>query len=115
MSLPGGKYEYVNPASLTYTGYPPEEFYKKPGLLYELIHPSGKDAFGRQMQLLIEGKTPPAAEFQIIHRNGDVHWVILRMTLIRDASAWAYNDARCASSSAIFARGSGTFKSGRLV
>ena len=32
MSLPGGKYEYVNPASLTYTGYPPEEFYKKPGL-----------------------------------------------------------------------------------
>ena len=86
MSLPDGKYEYVNQASLTFTGYPPEEFYKKPGLLYELIHPSGKDAFGRQQQLLIDGKTPPAAEFQVIHRNGDVRWVLLRTTLIRDAS-----------------------------
>ena len=57
MSLPEGRYEYISPSSLTFTGYPPEEFYKKPGLLYDLIHPSGKDAFGRQLELLIKGKT----------------------------------------------------------
>jgi PAS domain S-box-containing protein len=86
MSLPEGRYEYVSPASLLFTGYPPEEFYKKPGLLYELIHPSGKDAFGRQLELLINGKTPPAAEFQIVHKNGDIRWSLLRTTLVRDAA-----------------------------
>ena len=86
MSLPEGRYEYVSPASLSFTGYPPEEFYKKPGLLYELIHSSGKDAFGRQLELLINGKTPPAAEFQIVHRNGDIRWSLLRTTLVRDAA-----------------------------
>ena len=58
MSLPEGKYEYVSPASLTFTGYPPEEFYKKPGLLYELVHSSGKDAFGRHLELLMKGNNP---------------------------------------------------------
>ena len=59
MTLPEGKYEYVSPESLAFTGYTPEEFSRKPGLLYELIHSSGKDAFGRQLELLIKGKTPP--------------------------------------------------------
>ncbi|MFA5266815.1 MAG: PAS domain S-box protein [Methanoregula sp.] len=86
MSLPEGRYEYVSPVSLSFTGYPPEEFYKKPGLLYELIHSSGKDAFGRQLELLINGKNPPAAEFQIVHKNGDIHWSFLRTTLVRDAA-----------------------------
>jgi PAS domain S-box-containing protein len=86
MSLPEGRYEYVSPASLSFTGYPPEEFYKKPGLLYELIHSSGKDAFGRQLELLINGKTPPAAEFRIVHKNGDIRWSLLRTTLVRDTA-----------------------------
>jgi PAS domain S-box-containing protein len=85
-SLPGGEYEYVSPAALTFTGYRPEEFYKKPGLLYDLVHLSGKDAFGRRQELLMNGKTPPAAEFQIVHRNGDVRWGILRTTLVRDVA-----------------------------
>lgn len=86
VSVPEWKYEYVGPASLTFTGYPPEDFYKRPGLLYELIHPSGKDAFGRQQELLIKGKTPPAAEFQIVHKDGDVRWGLLRTTLVRDTA-----------------------------
>jgi PAS domain S-box-containing protein len=86
LSLPGGRYEYVSPASLSFTGYPPEEFYKKPGLLYDLVHPSGKDAFGRQQELLMKGKTQPAAEFQIVHRNGDLRWLFFRTTLIRDST-----------------------------
>ena len=86
MSLPEGKYEYVSQASLSFTGYPPEEFYKKPGLLYELMHSSGKDAFGRQLELLINGKTPPAAEFRIVHKNGDIRWSLLRTTLVRDTA-----------------------------
>jgi PAS domain S-box-containing protein len=86
MSLPEGGYEYVSPASLTFTGYTPEEFYKKPGLLYKIIHSSGKDAYGRHLELLNQGKTPPAEEIQIVHRNGDVRWVLLRTTIIRDSA-----------------------------
>jgi PAS domain S-box-containing protein len=86
ISLPEGMFEYVSPSSLAFTGYPPEEFFKRPGLLYEMVHPSGKDAFGRRQELLIKGKTPPAAEFQIVHRSGDVRWWFLRTTIVRDAA-----------------------------
>ena len=86
MTLPEGKYEYVSPESLAFTGYTPDEFSRKPGLLYELIHSSGKDAFGRQLELLIKGKTPPPEEFQIVHRNGEVRWGFMRTTLVRDAA-----------------------------
>lgn len=86
MTLPEGTYEYVSPESLAFTGYTPEEFFQKPGLLYELIHLSGKDAFGRQLELLIKGKTPPPAEFRIVHRNGDVRWGFMRTTLVRDTA-----------------------------
>jgi PAS domain S-box-containing protein len=86
VSLPEGKYEYVSRASLTLTGYPPEVFYKKPGLLYELVHSSGKDAFGRHLDLLMKGNNPPASEFQVVHKNGNVRWWLLRTTLVRDAA-----------------------------
>jgi PAS domain S-box-containing protein len=86
MSLPEGRYEYISPASLALTGYPPEEFFKKPGLLYELVHSSGKDAFGRYLDLLTKGKTPPASEFQIVHKNGDLRWLLFRTTLVRNAA-----------------------------
>lgn len=86
MTLPEGKYEYVSPGSLTLTGYTPEEFSKKPGLLYDLVHSSGKDAFGRHIELLIKGKTPPTAEFPIVHRNGDLRWGLMRTTLARDTA-----------------------------
>ncbi len=86
MTIPEGKYEYVSPGSLAFTGYTMEEFSHKPGLLYDLVPSFGKDAFGRHLELLIKGKTPPPAEFQIVHRNGDLRWGLLRSTLIRDAA-----------------------------
>jgi PAS domain S-box-containing protein len=86
VSLPEGRYDYVSPAALAITGHPPEEFYKKPGLLYDLVHSSGKDAFGRLLDHLMKGNNPPASEFQIVHKNGDVHWWSFRTSLVRDAS-----------------------------
>jgi PAS domain S-box-containing protein len=84
-SIPKGTYEYFSPASLVFTGYTPEEFYKKPGLLYELVHHAWKDAFGRQMEILSKGENPPASVFQIVHRNGDVRWWFFRTSVIQDA------------------------------
>jgi len=86
ISLPDGNYEYVSPASLTFTGYPPEIFYKKPGFLYELVHSSGKETFGRNLGLLMKGNNAPESEFQVVHKDGKVRWWFLRTTLIRDAA-----------------------------
>jgi PAS domain S-box-containing protein len=85
VSIPGGAYEYFSPASLAFTGYTPEEFYEKPGLLYELVHHAWKDAFGRQMEILSKGRSPPVSEFQIVHKNGDVRWWFFRTSVIQDA------------------------------
>lgn len=85
MTLPEGKFEYVSPEASAFTGYAAEDFIKKPGLLYELIHSSGKDAFGQQLEHLINGRTPPPAEFPLVHRNGDTRWGFMRTTLVRDA------------------------------
>lgn len=86
MSLPGMAYEYVNPSSIAFTGYKPEEFYRKPGFLYELVHPYAKDAFGKHLDILKKGEIPPAAEFRIVHRNGESRWWLLRTSLIRDSA-----------------------------
>lgn len=89
ISLPGGKYEYVSPASLKFTGYPPEEFYKRPGLLYDLVHSPAKDAFGRHLDLLMKGTNPPESEFPVVHKNGEIRWWLLRTTLAYDAAGHA--------------------------
>jgi PAS domain S-box-containing protein len=86
MSIPDGKYEFVSPGCLVVTGYTPEEFFRKPGLLYDLIHSSGKDAFGRQLELLINGKKTPPLEFQIVHRSGELRWGYMRTNLVRDTA-----------------------------
>ncbi|MDD1682971.1 MAG: PAS domain S-box protein [Methanoregula sp.] len=86
VSIPEGKYEYVSPSALTITGYPPEEFFKRPGLLYELVHSSEKDAFGRHLDLLMKGNTLPASEFQAVHKNGDLRWWFVRTAIVRDAA-----------------------------
>ncbi len=86
VSIPEGTYDYVSPAALVFTGHTQDEFYKKPGLLYDLVHSSEKDAFGRLLEQLAKGKNPPASEFQIVRKDGDVRWWLLRTTLVCDAA-----------------------------
>ena len=89
VSIPEGRYEYVSPSALSITGYPPEEFDKKPGLLYDLVHLSDKDAFGRYLDLLMKGNNPPASEFRVVLKNGDMRWWFIRTAIIRDGAGHA--------------------------
>lgn len=84
MSLPDGRYEYMSPASLAVFGYSPEEFYKTPLLVKQIIHPDWRDYFNEQWKNLIIGKVPPSYEFQIIHKSGAVRWLNQRNILARD-------------------------------
>jgi PAS domain S-box-containing protein len=84
MSLPDGRYEYVNRVSADITGYTPEEFYSNPMLVRKVIHPEWKHYFEVQWQRLLEGNVPPVYEFQIIHKSGEVRWMNQRNVLIVD-------------------------------
>jgi PAS domain S-box-containing protein len=84
MSLPDGAYEYMSPAATELSGYGPEEFYRNPRLLREVIHPEWLAYIEEEWSKLLRGEMPPFYEYQIIHRSGDVRWVNQRNILIRD-------------------------------
>jgi PAS domain S-box-containing protein len=82
LSLPDRRYEYISPASVTMTGYTPEEFYADPTLLKRLIHPAWKDYFRKEWSALLEKKASPIYEYQIIDRSERVHWFNQRNVLV---------------------------------
>ncbi len=84
MSLPEGRYEYINPASIDLFGYSPDEFYASAFLIQKIIHPDLKDYFNEQMDRLINGDMLPTLEYQIIHRSGETKWLSQRNVLVRD-------------------------------
>ncbi len=84
MSLPDGRYEYVNPAAYKLTGYKPEEWYKDTTLIKKIIHADWHQYFSEQWELLLKGEIPPIYEFQIIHKNGEIRWLNQRNILITD-------------------------------
>jgi PAS domain S-box-containing protein len=82
ISLSDGRYEYINKAALEITGYCPEEFYNKPFLIKDIIHPEWRHYFDVQWSRLLEGDVPPVYEYQIIHKNGETRWINQRNVLI---------------------------------
>ena len=86
MSLPDGRYEYVNEAALEITGYTPEEFYKSPALIQQIIHPDWQEYFAGQWKQLLAGENPRHYEFQINHKSGGTRWLNQRSVLVKDDS-----------------------------
>ncbi|MBN1344993.1 MAG: PAS domain S-box protein [Phycisphaerae bacterium] len=84
MSLPEGIYEYVSPAATEVFGYTPEEMYRTPKLIAEVIHPDWKEYFETQWARLLEGDMPPFYEYQIVDSLGNVRWIHQRNAMVRD-------------------------------
>ena len=84
MSLPDGKYEYVNRAASRVFGYSPEEFYQSSLLIRKIIHPDWREYFEEQWPLLVSGHMPPFYEYQIINKSGDTRWIYQKNVLVRD-------------------------------
>lgn len=84
MSLPEGCYEYVGGATEELTGFSPDAFMSYPMLIRQIIHPDWLDFLEVQWQNLLEGMAPPAYEFQIIHRLGQVRWIRQENLMVRD-------------------------------
>ncbi|WP_437279150.1 PAS domain-containing protein [Sorangium sp. So ce375] len=79
---PEGGYEYINPAVLEHTGYPPEAWYENPELFVTLIHP---EDVGRY-QAFVEHMAAAGGRltFRIIDRSGRTRWVSTHITIQRD-------------------------------
>ncbi|MEN6476178.1 MAG: PAS domain S-box protein [Syntrophaceae bacterium] len=82
MSLPGGNYEYVSPASLEITGYSPAEFYDNPLLIQKTVHPDWSEFFIQEWENLKKGSMSPSYEYKIIHKSGEERWLYQRNVLI---------------------------------
>ncbi|MEW8044698.1 MAG: PAS domain-containing protein, partial [gamma proteobacterium symbiont of Phacoides pectinatus] len=75
---PGGRFEYVSPASTRIFGYRPEEFIAHPDLLRERLHPEDATDFKTRWKELSEGSACPDQAYRIIHRDGTCRWVSQR-------------------------------------
>ncbi|MBN1646826.1 MAG: PAS domain S-box protein [Spirochaetales bacterium] len=84
MSIPDGKYEYVSPASESIFGYTPEDFYKNPLLLNEVIHPAWKDYFINKWEDCKKGKIPETYEYKILNKDGSEKWLNQHNVNIKD-------------------------------
>jgi PAS domain S-box-containing protein len=86
MSLPDGRYEYVNSAATKIFGLKPEDFYNKPFLVKDLIHPDWMEYFKNQWELLLKGEMPTHYQYQIINARGEMRWIHQRNVLVKDSA-----------------------------
>nr|MBF0223288.1 transporter substrate-binding domain-containing protein [Desulfobulbaceae bacterium] len=75
MALPSGRYDFVSKASIDISGYSPDQFYKRPRLMEEIIHPDWKNYFNNQWNKLLEGEMEPFYEYQIITKSRETRLI----------------------------------------
>lgn len=84
VSLPDGRFEYVNPASVDLFGYTPQELYLSPRLARDIIHPDWQAFFEEKWAEFVTGVVEPVFEYQIVHKSGEVKWLYQRNVLVKD-------------------------------
>ncbi len=86
MSLPDGRYEYVNPACERVTGYTREEILEKPLLVRDSLHPDFRSYFAEKWRALLRGECDPYFEYKIIDKAGREKWLYQINRLVKDPS-----------------------------
>ncbi|MBC8366644.1 PAS domain S-box protein [bacterium] len=85
MSIPEKRYEYISPAVLEISGYPPEAFIEDPSLFFKSVDPRDMDYILKQSERLLAGDVPPTFEFRIKHaKTGETRWIHQRNVLVLD-------------------------------
>jgi PAS domain S-box-containing protein len=74
--LPDQTLAYISPSCKKITGYTQEEFYDKPELLMEIIHPDDRKWFTLQQEDSFSGeKFTERNRVRIISKDGEVKWI----------------------------------------
>lgn len=89
ISLPEGRFEYVSPASLSITGYSPDEiclFRNLPEFVDKIMHSEFREEFTQVWREFLDGVVRHDYEFKIIQKSGEELWVHQRSVMIGDES-----------------------------
>ncbi|WP_319762455.1 ATP-binding protein [Maridesulfovibrio sp.] len=68
-------FEYMSPACLTITGYPPGTFYNNSQFFFDLVHPEFENFMQQLWMDMSMGKMSPLVEYKIIDRYGKSKWL----------------------------------------
>lgn len=66
---------YVSPRCEHLTGYPDAEFYRNPGFLDEIVHPSDRDKWHTHLAVTGKGESGGVLELRLATREGEIRWV----------------------------------------
>ena len=80
---PDGSFVYVSPACEKITGYTPEEFFKDPNLIHDIIYPQDRELVNAHFNHFNESKEY-SAEFRILTKTGQVHWILHTCNQVTD-------------------------------
>lgn len=69
------KMNYVSPSCQDLTGYSTEEFYNRPQLLEEMIHPEDRPHWQDHFGQVGDADFSEALEFRIVTKQGEIRWV----------------------------------------
>ena len=75
-----GRLKFANPKILEMSGYTREELSGRP--FREFIHPEDREAFEIRHKNQDTEKVSPAQAFRLVHRDGQIHWVESKGSLI---------------------------------
>lgn len=78
------KYNYVNMSAFKLTGYSPDDFYEKPGLLEEIVDPEWKEQYVFTLKLIENSNTPIPFEYMIINKNRKKIWINQRSVILKN-------------------------------
>lgn len=84
VNLQEHRYEYVSPAVETITGYSPDDCYKNPDLILEMVSEANKDEMQESRRKMAEGIVEPIISFPIITKEGEEKWLSQRTVSIKD-------------------------------
>jgi len=70
-----GKFVYISPSCERITGYLPDDFFKNPKLIEEIVHPDDRQRVTSHIETEIENQKVVSIEFRIISREGLVRWI----------------------------------------
>ncbi len=77
-------YNYVNSTSAKLTGYNPDEFYNKPGLLQSIVDTEWQEQYQFSINMINSSTTPIPFEYTITHKSGKKIWLNQRSIVVRN-------------------------------
>ncbi|MFZ5761464.1 MAG: PAS domain S-box protein [Thermodesulfobacteriota bacterium] len=82
---PEQNFIYVSPACEALTGYTADEFYARPALLEEIIHPEDRATCHEHIRQAVRDQPHEPIEFRIVAKDGSVRWLTHVCRPIRDS------------------------------